>query len=116
MEQIAAALELPREEVVLAMEAVVEPVSLFEPVYAEGNDAACMMDQLRDERCTEEGRVEHIALREAMAQLTARERHILTLRFAEGRTQMEVSAELGISQAQVSRLEKNAVATLRKKL
>ncbi len=116
VEQIAAALELPREEVVLAMEAVVEPVSLFEPVYADGGDTACVMDQLRDERCTDESRVERLALREAMAQLTARERRILALRFAEGRTQMEVSAELGISQAQVSRLEKNAVSTLRKRL
>lgn len=116
IEQLAAALELPREEVVLAMEAMAEPVSLFEPVYADGDDTACMLDQLRDESSTDDSRVERLALREAMGQLTARERRILALRFAEGRTQMEVSAALGISQAQVSRLEKGAVSSLRKRL
>jgi RNA polymerase sporulation-specific sigma factor len=84
-------------------------VSLYDPVYSEGGDTLCVMDQVKDERNTDERWLEHIALGEAMDQLSERERRILDLRFFQGRTQMEVSAEMGISQAQVSRLEKGAL-------
>ena len=114
VEQIAGALEIPREEVVFAMDAIVEPVSLYEPIYSDGGDAVCVMDQVSDNRNTDETWTDHIALKEAMKRLDDRERRILTLRFFEGKTQMEVSAEVGISQAQVSRLEKGAIKTMRK--
>ena len=114
VEQIAQALEIPREEVVFAMDAIVEPVSLYEPIYSDGGDAVCVMDQVSDNRNTDETWTDHIALKEAMKRLDDRERRILTLRFFEGKTQMEVSAEVGISQAQVSRLEKSAIGAMRK--
>ena len=104
VEQIAKALEIPREEVVFAMDAITDPVSLYEPVYSDGGDALCVMDQVRDKKNTDENWVDHIALKEALRRLDDRERRILALRFYEGKTQMEVSAEVGISQAQVSRL------------
>ena len=116
VEQIAQALEIPREEVVFAMDAIVEPVSLYEPVYSDGGDAVCVMDQVSDNRNTDEHWTDRIALKEAMKRLDERERRILTLRFFEGKTQMEVSAEVGISQAQVSRLEKGAINTIRKNI
>ena len=115
-EQIAKELDIPREEVVFAMDAIVDPVSLYEPVYDHGGDAICVMDQLRDTRDTDEDWTDRIALKEAMKRLDPRERRILSLRFYEGKTQMEVSAEVGISQAQVSRLEKGAINTIRKHL
>ncbi len=116
VEQIARALDIPREEVVLAMDAVVDPVSLSEPVYADGGDAVTVMDQVRDTKNTDERWLEHIALKDAMERLSPRERRILALRFSDGKTQMEVSDEIGISQAQVSRLEKNAIKAIRKQL
>ena len=116
MEQIAQALEIPREEVVFAMDAIVDPVSLYEPVYSDGGDAICVMDQVRDTKNTDEDWTNRIALKEAMRRLDERERRILSLRFYEGKTQMEVSAEVGISQAQVSRLEKGAINTIRKNI
>ena len=116
VEQIAGALEIPREEVVFAMDAIVEPVSLYEPIYSDGGDAVCVMDQVSDNRNTDETWTDHIALKEAMKRLDDRERRILTLRFFEGKTQMEVSAEVGISQAQVSRLEKGAINTIKKNI
>ena len=116
VEQIAKALDLPREEVVFAMDAIVEPVSLYDPVYEHGGDAICVMDQVKDTRNTDEQWLERLALKEAIKRLGERERHILALRFYEGKTQMEVSTEVGISQAQVSRLEKNALNTIRKQL
>ena len=116
VEQIAEALGIPREDVVFAMDAIVEPVSLYDPIYDHGGDALCVMDQVRDNRNTDEQWLEHIALREAIKRLGERERHILALRFYEGKTQMEVSNEVGISQAQVSRLEKNALNTIRKNI
>ncbi len=116
IEEIAKALDIKREEIVIALDAIVDPVSLYEPVYSDGGDAICVMDQVRDCKNTDENWLEHIALKEAMSQLTDRERRILNLRFFEGRTQMEVSAEVGISQAQVSRLEKNAIKQLRKNM
>jgi RNA polymerase sporulation-specific sigma factor len=102
-------LDIRREDVVMAMDAIADPVSLYEPVYSEGGDTLCVMDQVKDERNTDEHWLERIALGEAMDQLSQRERRILDLRFFQGRTQMEVSAEVGISQAQVSRLEKGAL-------
>ena len=115
-EQIAAALQIPREEVVFAMDAIVEPVSLFDPIYEHGGDTICVMDQVKDTKNTDESWLEKIALKEAIKRLGKRERQILALRFYEGKTQMEVSGEVGISQAQVSRLEKNALNTIRKNI
>ena len=102
--------------VVCAMDAIVEPVSLYEPVYSDGGDAICVMDQVSDTRNTDEAWTDRIALKEAMKRLDDRERRILSLRFYEGKTQMEVSAEVGISQAQVSRLEKGAINTIKKNI
>ena len=116
VEQIAQELGIPREEVVFAMDAIVDPVSLYEPVYSDGGDAICVMDQVSDTRNTDEAWTDRIALKEAMKRLDDRERRILSLRFYEGKTQMEVSAEVGISQAQVSRLEKGAINTIKKNL
>ena len=116
VEQIAKELDIPRQEVVFAMDAIVDPVSLYEPVYSDGGDAICVMDQIRDTHNTDESWTDHIALKEAMKHLDDRERHILSLRFFEGKTQMEVSTEIGISQAQVSRLEKGAIHTIKKNI
>lgn len=114
VEEIAKILEIKREDVVFALDAIVDPVSLYEPVYSDGGDTICVMDQVRDSKNTDDSWLEQIALKEAIARLTERERHILNLRFFEGRTQMEVSAQVGISQAQVSRLEKNAISQIKK--
>jgi len=116
VEQIAKELDIPRHEVVFAMDAIVDPVSLYEPVYSDGGDAICVMDQVRDTKNTDENWTDRIALKEAMKHLDERERHILSLRFFEGKTQMEVSTEIGISQAQVSRLEKGAINTIKKNI
>ena len=116
VEQIAKYLDIPREDVVMAMDAIVDPVSLYEPIYDSGGDAICVMDQVSDTKNTDERWTERIALKDAMKLLDPRERRILSLRFYEGKTQMEVSAEVGISQAQVSRLEKGAINTIRKHL
>ncbi len=116
VEQIAKELDLPREEVVFAMDAIVDPVSLYEPVYSDSGDAICVMDQARDTKNTDEDWTDRIALKEALKRLDPRERRILSLRFYEGKTQMEVSAEVGISQAQVSRLEKGAINTIKKNI
>ena len=116
VEQIARELDIPREEVVFAMDAVCDPVSLFEPVYSDGGDAVCVMDQVRDSKNTDEDWLEQIALKEALSRLSERERLILALRYSDGKTQMEVSSEIGISQAQVSRLEKNAIKSIKKNM
>ena len=116
VEEIAQVLGLRREDVVLALDAIVEPVSLYEPIYSDGGDAICVMDQIRDRKDTDESWLEQIALREAMEKLSDREKTILGLRFFEGKTQMEVSARIGISQAQISRLEKNAIAKIKREL
>ena len=107
-------LGIRREEVVFAMDAVCDPVSLFEPIYSDGGDAVCVMDQVRDNKNTDEDWLEQIALKEAMARLSERERQILALRYSDGKTQMEVSSEIGISQAQVSRLEKGAIEAIKR--
>lgn len=112
--QIAEKLELPREEVVFALDAIQEPVSLFEPIYNDGGDPILVMDQISDEKNTDEAWLEEISIKEAMKKLNEREKHIVTLRFFAGKTQMEVAEEIGISQAQVSRLEKAALKQLKK--
>ena len=112
--EIAKELDLPREEVVFAMDAIQDPISLFEPIYHDDGDAIFVMDQVSDEKNQDETWLEGIALKEAMKKLNDREKLILTLRFYDGRTQMEVAEEIGISQAQVSRLEKTALKHMRK--
>ena len=116
LDEIAASLGLKREDVVFALDAITDPVSLYEPVYSDSGDAVCVMDQVRDRKNTDEYWLEQIALREAISKLSQREKKILTLRFFRGKTQMEVSAEVGISQAQVSRLEKSAINQIKKEL
>ena len=116
VEEIAAELNIKREDVVFALDAIVEPVSLYEPVYSDGGDTICVMDQVRDCKNTDESWLEQIALKEAIARLSDREKRILNLRFFEGKTQMEVSSEIGISQAQISRLEKNAILKIKKNI
>ena len=116
IEEIAKLLELKREDVVFALDAIVDPVSLYEPVYSDGGDTICVMDQVKDQKNTDENWLEQIALKEAMDRLSDREKHILRLRFFEGKTQMEVSARIGISQAQISRLEKNAIQKIKREL
>ena len=104
------------EEVGFALDAIVDPVSLYEPIYSDGGDTICVMDQVRDQKNTDENWLEQIALKEAMDRLSDREKKILRLRFFEGKTQMEVSSRIGISQAQISRLEKNAIQKIKKEL
>ncbi|NLB88507.1 MAG: RNA polymerase sporulation sigma factor SigG [Syntrophomonadaceae bacterium] len=112
--QIAKELDVPREEVVFALDAIQEPVSLFEPIYNDGGDPILVMDQISDERSNDDLWLEEIAIKEAMKKLNDREKHIVSLRFFNGKTQMEVAEEIGISQAQVSRLEKAALKQLKK--
>ena len=116
VERIAKELELPRHEVVFAMEAMCDPVSLYEPLFSEAGESATVMDQIGDTRNTDEQWLEQIALDEAMKRLSKREKLILALRFFDGHTQMEVAKEVGISQAQVSRLEKNAISRIKKNI
>lgn len=113
VDEIAKELDLPKENVVFALDAIQDPLSLYEPVYNDGADAIFVMDQVSDEKNTDENWLEEIALKEALKKLNSREKHILGLRFFKGRTQMEVASELGISQAQVSRLEKSALKHMR---
>ncbi|NMA95256.1 MAG: RNA polymerase sporulation sigma factor SigG [Clostridiales bacterium] len=112
--EIAKALDLPKEDVVFALASIQDPISLFEPIYQDDGDAIFVMDQVKDDTHKDEDWLENIALDEAMKKLNDREKLILTLRFFEGRTQMEVADEIGISQAQVSRLEKAALVHMRK--
>lgn len=116
MEQIAEKLEIPVEDVIFAMDAITAPVSLFEPVYSDGGDPLTVMDQVRDTKNTDDRWLEQIDLREAVGRLSEREKRILALRFFDGKTQMEVASEVGISQAQVSRLEKTALGAIRKSI
>lgn len=116
VEQIAKELDIARTDVVFAMEAICDPVSLYEPVFSDAGESACVMDQIGDTKNTDEHWLEQIALEEAMRRLTSREKRILALRFYDGRTQMEVAKAVGISQAQVSRLEKNAISQIKKNI
>ena len=116
VEEIAKALDLQREDVVFALDAISSPVSLYDPVYSDGGETVCVMDQVKDTRNSDESWLEHIALHDAIDRLSERERTILNLRYFQGKTQMEVSGEIGISQAQVSRLEKNALKHIRENI
>lgn len=116
VEQIAAALGEPREAVAAAIDAIVEPMSLYDPVYSDGGDSIYVMDQISDTDNTDESWLEDIALREALKTLSKRERDIINMRFFRGKTQMEIASEIGISQAQVSRLEKGALEHIRKQM
>ncbi len=116
IEEIARELEAKREDIVFALEAITDPVSLYEPVYSDSGDAVTVMDQVKDSKNTDENWLDHIALKDAVDKLPEREKRILALRFFQGKTQMEVSTEVGISQAQVSRLEKSALEQIRKSL
>jgi RNA polymerase sporulation-specific sigma factor len=114
VKEIADELGIPREEVVYALDAIQEPISLFEPIYHDGGDPIFVMDQISDSKIEDGSWLDEISIREGLSRLTSREKLILTMRFYHGRTQMEVADEIGISQAQVSRLEKAALKTLRK--
>ena len=114
--EIAMAMGADREEVVMALESIQEPVSLFEPVFHDDGDAIYVMDQVSDTKNTDARWIESLSLSEAMDKLSPRERHILKIRSFEGKTQMEVAREIGISQAQVSRLEKNALSAMKREL
>ncbi len=116
VDEIAAELGLSREEVSTALDAIMDPVSLYEPIYHDGGDAIFVMDQVKDEKNLDDSWLEEIAIKEAMKHLNHREQNILKLRFFMGRTQMEIANEIGISQAQVSRLEKNALGHMKKYL
>ena len=115
VEEIARELDLPEEEVVMALEAIVDPVSLYEPVYSDGGDTIYVMDQVGDHN-DDKNWLDEIALKEAIRSLSNREKRILNLRFFKGMTQVEVSNEIGISQAQVSRLEKGALDRIKKQI
>lgn len=113
VEEIAKEIDIPKEDIITAFDAIATPMSLYEPVYQEGQDTLYIMDQVSDKKNREENWVENIALREAMHRLDDREYNIIKLRFFEGKTQTEVADEISISQAQVSRLEKNALKSMR---
>lgn len=114
IKEIAEELNMRRQDIVFALDAIQEPISLFEPIYHDGGDPIFVMDQISDDKNLDKNWLESVMLREAMKHLSAREQHILNLRFFEGKTQMEVAEEIGISQAQVSRLEKAAISHMRK--
>lgn len=114
IEEIAKELDIKKEDIIMALDAIQDPISLFEPVYHDGSDALFVMDQVSDTKNTDMSWIENIVLSEAIDKLSEREKHIIELRFFDGKTQMEVAEEIGISQAQVSRLEKNALKTMKK--
>lgn len=116
IDEIAGLLELPRQEVFFALDAISEPVSIYEPVFSDGGESLCVMDQLGDERCTDDAWIERMTVSDAISSLDDREKRILALRFYDGKTQMEVAQSVGISQAQVSRLEKNAIGSIKRRL
>ena len=111
--EIASEIGIPKEEIVYALDAIQSPMSLYEPVYTEGGDTLYVMDQISDKKNREENWIQDLALKDAIGRLGEREHHIVELRFFEGKTQMEVAGEIGISQAQVSRLEKHALKSMR---
>lgn len=116
MAEIAQTLAIPEREVVYALDAISDPVSLYDPVYNKNGDTLLVMDQIGDEKNTDERWVENVALEGAMSKLNQREKKILYMRYYEGKTQTEISAEIGLSQAQISRLEKNALKTMKSKI
>ncbi len=112
-EEIAKELGLPRKDVVIAMEAIIDPVSLYDPVYNDDSDSLYIMDQISDKTSSDTGWVEEISIKQAIDSLSEREKNILSLRFYRGKTQTEVADEIGISQAQISRIEKNALSKIK---
>ncbi len=116
VEELAERLQIRREEIVFAMDAISDPVSLYEPVYSDGGESICVMDQIRDPNNSDESWLERLAISDAVESLGEREKRILALRYYDGKTQMEVASEVGISQAQVSRLEKNAIAQIKRSI
>lgn len=116
LDEIAKELDIPRRDVVFALDAISDPISLYEPIYTDNGESICVMDQVGDTKNTDEQWLEHLALSNAISDLNEREKKILSLRFYAGKTQMEVAGEIGISQAQVSRLEKNALGKIRKNI
>ena len=114
IDEIAKEFEVDKEDIAYSLEAIQDPVSLQEPVYNDGTDNIYVMDQVRDQKNTDEYWTENLALTQAMKKLTDKEKEIIVRRFFEGRTQMEVASEIGISQAQVSRLEKNAIRHIKR--
>lgn len=116
IEEIAKELQIDKEEITNALDAIQEPLSLYEPVYNDGADALFIMDQVKDTKNIDENWIEDIAISESLKKLNEREKLIITKRFFDGKTQMEVADEIGISQAQVSRLEKSALLQMRKNI
>lgn len=114
--EIASEIGMNKEDIVMALDAIQSPMSLYDPVYSEGGDTLYVMDQISDKKCSEENWIQDIVLKNAVKKLTDREKEIIHLRFYEGKTQMEVAEEVGISQAQVSRLEKGALKSMKKYL
>ena len=114
--EIAKVLDIPRQDVYFALDAISEPISIYEPVFSDGGESICVMDQIGDLHNTDDTWIEQLAISDALSTLDEREKRILALRFYEGKTQMEVAAEVGISQAQVSRLEKNAICHIKKSI
>ena len=114
--ELARLMDVPKEEVVFALDAISDPISLYEPIYTDNGESICVMDQVGDTKNTDEQWLEHLALSNAISDLNEREKKILSLRFYAGKTQMEVAGEIGISQAQVSRLEKNALGKIRRNI
>ncbi len=115
-EEISRLTGIPRGEIVAAMDAILEPVSLYEPVYSDSGDSVRGIDQISDTKNTDESWLQRIAIGEAIEALSPREKQILSMRYYEGRTQMQVASEIGISQAQVSRLEKNAINRIKRNI
>ena len=115
-DEIAKMLGLKREDVVFALDAIADPVSLYDPIYQDGGDTICVMDQIRDNTSTDDNWIEQISIKQAVNDLDEREKRILALRFYDGKTQTEVAKEIGISQAQVSRLEKGVLDKVKKRL
>ena len=116
LEEISKMIDVPPKDIVFALDAIQSPVSLYEPVYSEGGDTLYVMDQISDKKNKESNWVEHLSLKDALSHLPERENHIIKLRYLEGKTQMEVANEIHISQAQVSRLEKNALKIMKNHL
>lgn len=115
-DELAQVLQMRREDVFFALDAIVDPVSLYDPIYQEGGDTICVMDQVRDKTSTDDNWIEQIAIKQAVTDLDEREKRILALRFYDGKTQTEVANEIGISQAQVSRIEKGVLDKVKKRL
>ncbi len=116
IDEIARELGMKKEDVVFALDAISDPISLYEPVFQDGGETVCVMDQVRDSRSTDESWLDNILMKQAVTELSDREKRILALRFYDGRTQMDVAKEIGISQAQVSRLEKGVIEKIKKNL